>query len=123
MKLCMTGVLIHFSKTASCRVAIFALACAVAVAACSSSAPMPTAQAIQGAPPIADSRIPSTVSSPLNQQRLKALWEKRAGEIQVSTDYPVGPGDVLEISVPGVDDLKDRTVRVSGADQIELPLL
>ena len=63
------------------------------------------------------------MSSPLNQERLKALWEKRAGEDQTSTDYPVGPGDVIQISVPGVDDLKDRTVRVSGEGQIELPLL
>jgi polysaccharide biosynthesis/export protein len=100
-----------------------ALASAVSGFGCSSSAPVPTAKSIQGAPPIADSRVPSTVSSPLNQDRLKALWEKRAGEDQVSTDYPVGPGDVIEISVPGVDDLKDRTVRVSGEGQIELPLV
>ena len=38
-------------------------------------------------------------------------------------DYPIGPGDVIEIAVPGVDDLKDRTVRVSGNGQIELPLV
>jgi protein involved in polysaccharide export with SLBB domain len=113
----------HFSKAAF-RVSVWlALAGGVAVFGCSTNAPVLNAKPIQGAPPIADSRIPSTVSSPLNQERLKVLWEKRAGEIQASTDYPVGPGDVLEISVPGVDDLKDRTVRVSGADQIELPLL
>ena len=95
----------------------------MAVFGCSSTAPAPTAQAIQGAPPIADSRIPSTVSSPLNQERLKALWDKRAREDQASIDYPVGPGDVIMITVPGVDDLKERTVRVSGEGQIELPLV
>lgn len=102
---------------------LLALACTVAVLGCSASAPVPNAEAIQGAPPIADSRIPSSVSSPVNQERLKDLWDKRAGEDKVSTDYPVGPGDVIEISVPGVDDLKDRTVRVSGEGQIELPLV
>ena len=30
---------------------------------------------------------------------------------------------MIEVEVPGVDDLKDRTVRVSGSGQIELPLI
>jgi polysaccharide export outer membrane protein len=38
-------------------------------------------------------------------------------------DYPIGPGDVIEISVPSMDELKDRTVRVSGTGDIELPLI
>ncbi len=104
-------------------VLFLALAGAVAVSGCSASAPAAAAPENQGAPAVADTRVPSTASSPLNQERLKALWEKRSGEEIASTDYPIGPGDVIEISVPGMDDLKDRIVRVSGAGQIELPLL
>ena len=103
---------------------MLALAGAVAIFSCASSPPAdPTVPAISGAPPIADSRVPSTASAPLNQARLKALWEKRSAKDEASTDYPVGPGDVIEISVPGVDDLKQRTVRVSGQGQIDLPLV
>ncbi len=38
-------------------------------------------------------------------------------------DYPIGPGDVIEISVPSMDELKNRSVRVSGTGDIELPLI
>ena len=62
-------------------------------------------------------------NSDANQDRLKALWDKRSARAETTTDFPIGPGDVIEIEVPGVDDLKDRTVRVSGSGQIELPLI
>jgi polysaccharide export outer membrane protein len=50
------------------------------------------------------------------------LRQERPHEKSV-TDYPVGPGDVLEISVPAIDELKGRTVRVSGDGTIALPFL
>ena len=119
-----TGLLKYFSKAAFSVAVMLALAGTVTIFGCASSPPAdPTAPAISGAPPIADNRIPSTASSPKNQERLKALWESRSAKDQASTDYPVGPGDVLEITVPGVDDLKERTVRVSGQGQIDLPLV
>jgi len=118
-----TGLLKYFSKAAFSVAVMLALAGTVAIFGCASSPPEPTVTAISGAPPIADSRVPSTASSPLNQQRLKALYDKRSVKDEASTDYPVGPGDVIEISVPGVDDLKQRTVRVSGQGQIDLPLV
>ena len=119
----MTGLLKYFSKAASSVVAILGLAGAVAVFGCASKALDPQVPQVSGAPPIADSRVPSSASSPQNQERLKALFEKRSAKDVASTDYPVGPGDVIEISVPGVDDLKERTVRVSGQGQIDLPLI
>lgn len=70
-----------------------------------------------------DTRVPSVANSEINQQRLKSLWDKRSGNNQQPADYPVGPGDVIGVSVSGVDDLKDRTVRVSGEGQIDLPLV
>ncbi len=38
-------------------------------------------------------------------------------------DYPIGPGDVLTISVPEMPELSERKVRVSSTGQITLPLL
>jgi polysaccharide export outer membrane protein len=96
----------------------------MALNACSTAAPpqpMDSASAPATTPTV-DPRIPSVANSDANQERLKALWEKRSARSEM-TDFPIGPGDVIEIAVPGVDDLKDRTVRVSGSGQIELPLI
>ena len=93
---------------------------ALALAACSSAPPpVPPADA---APVAADMRVPSAANSEVNQTRLKELYEKRSTAME-SLDYPIGPGDVIEITVPGVDDLKERVVRVGGDGRIELPLI
>jgi len=52
--------------------------------------------------------------------RLAQLWNQRTQETR-SSDYPLGPGDVLEISVPRMGELEARTVRVSGDGTIALP--
>lgn len=54
---------------------------------------------------------------------LAKLWSDRASQISSNDDYPIGPGDVLTISVPQVDDLQDRKVRVTTGGMIELPLV
>jgi polysaccharide export outer membrane protein len=103
----------------------FAALAAIALYACASAAPpQPVPVDPASAPTTAamDPRIPSVANSDANQERLKALWEKRSARSE-TMDFPIGPGDVIEIEVPGVDDLKDRTVRVSGSGQIELPLI
>ncbi len=38
-------------------------------------------------------------------------------------DLPVGPGDVVDISVPEIDELQNQKVRVSSQGTIELPLV
>jgi protein involved in polysaccharide export with SLBB domain len=119
-----TGLLAQFSKAAFCITVLIAFAAGATIFGCSSSPePGPTEELLARGPVTTDTRVPSAASSPKNQERLKALWDKRSREDKASTDYPVGPGDVIEITVPGVDDLKDRTVRVSGEGQIELPLV
>jgi polysaccharide biosynthesis/export protein len=55
-------------------------------------------------------------------ERLADLWHKRTGENSKS-DYPIGPGDVLEISVPAIEELRDRVVRISGDGTISLPFI
>jgi polysaccharide export outer membrane protein len=111
---------------------IAAIAAAVSLIGCA-SAPAP-----QAAPPIAAAsaadvqspdapapsaadRVPSVASSPKNLERLEALWTARS---QASTtDYPIGIGDLLQVSVPGVDEFKERTVRVGSEGNIDLPLI
>src|SRR5262249_11793577 len=58
-------------------------------------------------------------------ERLAHLWQERTQEGSFS-DYPIGPGDVLQISVPAMDELSESaafTARVSGEGTITLPLL
>ena len=57
----------------------------------------------------AEQRVPSVASSPKNLERLQALWAVRSQG--TTSDYPIGIGDVLQISVPGVDDFKERIVQ------------
>jgi polysaccharide biosynthesis/export protein len=80
-----------------------------------------SAPASDGAVASAENRIPSVASSPKNLERLQALWVARSQGS--STDYPIGTGDVLQISVPGVDDFKERVVRVGSEGNIDLPLI
>jgi len=70
---------------------------------------------------VSEDRVPSVASSPKNLERLQALWAVRSQPS--STDYPIGVGDVIQISVPGVDDFKERTVRVGTEGNIDLPLI
>lgn len=55
-------------------------------------------------------------------ERLADLWQKRARESS-HADYPMGPGDILEISVPAIEELRDRVVRISGEGTIALPFI
>jgi len=54
--------------------------------------------------------------------RLETLWQERT-QSAASSDFAVGPGDVLQVTVPEMVELKDRQVRVSGDRTIELPVL
>ena len=51
---------------------------------------------------------------------LDQLWQQRATQ---QKDLTIGSGDMLQISVPNVRELKDRTVRVDGKGDIALPLV
>lgn len=52
--------------------------------------------------------------------RLASLWRERKDDVS-SSDYPIGPGDVLGINVPDMDELKGATFRVSGDGELVLP--
>src|SRR3972149_222203 len=55
-------------------------------------------------------------------EKLAQLWHLRSKERSVS-DYPIGPGDILEISVTAIEELRSRVVRVSGDGTISLPFI
>src|SRR5919106_1651113 len=55
-------------------------------------------------------------------QKLADLWLKRSKET-AHADFPVGAGDILEISVPAIEELRTRTVRISGDGTIALPFV
>ena len=62
-----------------------------------------------------------------DEARLAQLWAQRAGD-SMTEDYPLGPGDVLEISVPGMVELERKAdtghiVRVSREGTISLPFI
>ena len=55
-------------------------------------------------------------------EKLARLWELRS-QGKITSDYPVGPGDVVEISVPAIEELRGRAVRISGDGTISLPYI
>jgi polysaccharide biosynthesis/export protein len=68
-------------------------------------------------PPMADAQ-----QDPKALERLQALRDARL-KSGPGTDTPVGPGDVIEVSVPQVKELAFVTTRVAGDGTIALPLL
>ena len=68
---------------------------------------------------------PSPVSLPGEDgdlQKLAELWLRRSKE-KANSDFPIGAGDVVEISVPAMEELRSRTVRISGDGTISLPFV
>jgi polysaccharide biosynthesis/export protein len=55
-------------------------------------------------------------------ERLAALWEERKKESK-NSDYPIGPGDVIEVNVAGVDEIKNLTERITGDGTLVLPFV
>src|SRR5260370_29628171 len=54
--------------------------------------------------------------------RLHEVWEQRTSEGQTG-DYPVGPGDVLRITIADLPEVKNLDSPVSGNGTIDLPLI
>lgn len=95
------------------------------------SANLPRAQASATAQPGAAEVRPDTASAPAvpapidnvqDTTRLDALYRSRTRGESVA-DYPIGPGDIVQISVPPIDELRERTVRVEADGSVSLPML
>jgi len=74
-------------------------------------------------------QVSNATSAPATQSddavlsdRLIVLWRQRMQSGTIA-DYPLGPGDVLDIAVPAMEELQSRTVRVSGEGTISLPFV
>ena len=73
----------------------------------------------------ADGTEPSAAaneSDPSDALRLARLWEQRK-KAEVGGDYPIGPGDVLEVNVAGMEEIKNLSERVTGEGTIALPFV
>ena len=57
-----------------------------------------------------------------DHERLALLWQNRKNNSLLS-DYPLGPGDILEINVPDLKEIQKEQVRISGEGTTELPLV
>jgi len=64
----------------------------------------------------------SPVEKEADVAKLTQLWNQRRQQ-KTGADYPVGPGDVLEVSVPAMEELQRRVVRVAGDGTIALPFV
>lgn len=73
------------------------------------------------AKPLLVNQAPGSQNS-TDVDRLRALWQQRAKTKQAG-DYPIGPGDIIEISVPAMEELRAQTVRVAGDGSITLPFV
>jgi protein involved in polysaccharide export with SLBB domain len=95
------------------------------LAGCTSATDTMRVDAAQAAKSAADAGDASASApvSPAELERLEKLWNERMAAGPQNADYPIGPGDVLEVSAPDVQQLSQRKVRVSAQGTIELPLL
>jgi protein involved in polysaccharide export with SLBB domain len=67
-------------------------------------------------------RAAATDDSPqTNSERLQEVSYRREND-SFTPDFALGPGDVLVISVPDVEEIKQRIERVSAQGTIELPI-
>ena len=123
-------------------IGVFCLVSAASITllvACASSPP-PAQQQAQSSPQISQvasnsDKAPATEAAQIapaqvasadeDANALETLWKTRtlATGGDPSSGFALGPGDVLQISLPQIDHTKDRTVRVSEENTIALPLL
>jgi polysaccharide biosynthesis/export protein len=117
---------------------VFGIACASVIlfAGCSTSTSQQAATAVTvdnrpSSPSVSSQESPQSAESidevaDRNQRALEALWRSRKTDGPsdgTNSSFALGPGDVLRISLPQLDQMKDRRVRVSENDTIDLPLL
>jgi polysaccharide export outer membrane protein len=99
---------------------LFSLAGCAASSQSVSDPPSPVPNSLSG-PPSSQS-VSGLSSSQSDLDKLANLWRARSQD-KKSSDYPVGVGDVVEISVPAIEELRDRTVRISGDGTFSLPFI
>lgn len=106
-----------------------ALVCLSLVAGCSSTMPTrgpkaPTSFAAPNGPKGPEELLPraGTTAKTDDVRRLKAVYTERT-QTAHDQEYPIGPGDIIEVSVPAMTEIQEEIVRVSSDGTIKLPLL
>jgi polysaccharide export outer membrane protein len=97
------------------------LCCTLALSGCVQNTSFSTVGAARQDPLDAASAGQETAIR-VDSERLAALARERRGQHTLN-DYPIGPGDVVQVSVPRIEELRDRTERISGDGALTLPLL
>src|SRR5437588_9044905 len=101
------------------------LSAVICVAGCAAQAAhsTPAGNSVAGAPQNREAFSPTALLGDKSDlEKLAALWLKRSQE-KANSDFPIGPGDVVEISVPAIEELRTRTVRISGDGTLALPFI
>ena len=119
------------SKLLSTAIGLACLGSLMFLAACATSDSYGRGPAASGefrSAPISDGAFEAkrADAGELDSEALESLWKSRVAEVSgdaTPPDFTLGPGDLLRISVPQIDQLKDRAVRVSEHNTIALPLL
>ncbi|MEW6270543.1 MAG: polysaccharide biosynthesis/export family protein [Thermodesulfobacteriota bacterium] len=119
------------SRGTHARRARAALLLSIVAAGCSAGASAPSRQPASaptaGAPAVRSDALAAVAARPsaapsADLTRLAELYEKRTEGSGV-VDHPIGPGDLIEINVPAMEELRDRSVRVASDGNVTLPLL
>ena len=115
----------YLTSFGPCPLLLLAVLISVQVASCTPTGAMRVNRDNVGStkPQMPDVNTGSTSSMTLEEaERLDHLWQQRIVN-GTESDYPIGPSDVLVISVPNVKEIQQRKVRVSAQGTIELPLI
>jgi hypothetical protein len=67
-------------------------------------------------------RINTTDSTAVDLARIRSIYDDRTTGSGAG-DYPIGTGDLIEISVPSMPELEDETVRVTSSGTVTLPMI
>jgi len=81
-----------------------------------------TVQAHPPAQPDGKPSVDSNFTQHPAEELLQKLWQRRTQD-QGEADYPLGAGDVIEVSVSALPEITNKVVRVSRAGTITLPLI
>ena len=85
-----------------------------------SNAPAGASQGEPGA--YSPKRINTSDSTAVDLARIRRIYDERTTGSGAG-DYPIGTGDLIEISVPSMPELEDETVRVTSSGTVTLPMI
>lgn len=113
----------HLSLNIVATSGLLAAALSLLLSACATVATAPPGAAIESSKiPAVETSVASAAQNNTDVGRLAELWEQRRKE-NFASDYPLGPGDVIEINVAGVEEIKNLTERITGDGTLVLPFV